>query len=188
MHFMTRSIFLFAVASGFGGLAAAQSSEFAAGRAYYQEGQFKKAAAQFQLAVQTNPSDAESYRWLGISYQTLGDIATPFGARYYARARVSLAKAVALAPGRADYRRDLFEALTGAAESSPSALRQAAELLYTVPVDDPDYFPMRRRLEREIRTNRSASAVLGRLFLAAPRTLYGIGESPAPVCTLSSLK
>ena len=58
-----------------GGEAAGQESEFATGRAYYTEGEFKKAAAHFQLALKANPNDAESYYWMGMSYQVLADIA-----------------------------------------------------------------------------------------------------------------
>ena len=61
-----------------GSEAAGQESEFATGRAYYTEGEFKKAVAHFQLALKVNPSDAESYHWMGMSYQVLADIAFPF--------------------------------------------------------------------------------------------------------------
>lgn len=93
--------------AGFGSEADAQSSAFAAGRAYYQSGEFKKAASRFRLALKDNPSDAESYYWAGMSYEMLGDIATPFSRCYYSKARTYLTRAVDLAPNRAEYRQEL---------------------------------------------------------------------------------
>jgi tetratricopeptide (TPR) repeat protein len=162
-----------------GGKAAGQRSEFAIGRAYYTEGEFKKAAAHFQLALNSSPNDAESYYWMGMSYQVLADIAAPFDARYNSKARVCLTKAVELAPSRRDYRRDLFDFLLDSAGSSRAALRQAAGILQTVPEPDPDYSYMRQRFERERRANASADARLGRLFLAVPQVAYRIAELPA---------
>ncbi len=56
---------------------AAEQSEFAMGRAFYADGEFKQAVAHFQQAVKSNPADADSYYWMGMSYQTLADIAFP---------------------------------------------------------------------------------------------------------------
>src|SRR5579872_2233262 len=112
-----------------GNVAAAQEPEFAAGRAYYMEGEFKKAAAHFRLALKVNPNDAESYYWMGMSYQVLGDIGSPFDSKCNSKARIYLTKAMELAPSRSDYRRELFDFLVESADSSPAALRQAAELL-----------------------------------------------------------
>jgi len=112
--------------AGFGGHAASQQSAFATGRANYAEGEFRKAAAHFQLALKINPSDAESYYWMGMSYQGLADIATPFGGKYNSKARLCLTKAMELAPSRPDYRRELFDFLVDSANSSGTALKQAA--------------------------------------------------------------
>src|SRR5713226_4340434 len=161
-----------------GSEAVAQESEFATGRAYYMEGEFKKAVAHFQLALKVNPNDAESYYWMGMSYQVLADIAFPFAGKYTSKARVYLTRATELAPGRLDYRRELFDFLVDSAGSSRAAARQAADLLRTVPESDPDYTYMRRRFECERRANASAEARLGRLFLAIPRATYRIAELP----------
>lgn len=161
-----------------GSEAAGQESEFAAGRAYYAEGEFKKAVAHFQLALKVNPNDAESYYWMGMSYQVLADIAFPFAGKYTSKARISLTRATELAPGRLDYRRELFDFLVDSAGSSRAAARQAADLLRTVPESDPDYSYMHQRFERERRENASANARLGRLFLAIPRATYSIAELP----------
>jgi tetratricopeptide (TPR) repeat protein len=162
-----------------GSEACGQGSEFAAGRAYYIEGEFKKAVTHFQLALKVNPDDAESYYWMGMSYQMLGDIAFPFAGRYTSKACVYLTRATELAPGRLDYRRELFDFLLDSAGSSRAALRQAEDLLRAVPEPDPDYSYMRQRFERERRANGSADARLGRLFLAIPRVTYRLADLPA---------
>src|SRR6266567_7895073 len=111
-----------------GSEAAGQKSEFATGRKYYVDGEFKKAVAHFQLALKVNPDDAESYYWMGMSYQVLADIAFPFAGRYTSKASVYLTRATELAPGRLDYRRELFDFLLNSAGSSRAAARQAADL------------------------------------------------------------
>jgi tetratricopeptide (TPR) repeat protein len=167
-------IFLAALSSE----AASQGSEFATGRAYYVEGEFKKAAAHFQLALKVNPNDAESYYWMGRSYQVLADIASPFDYKYKSKARINLTKAMELAPERSDYRRELFDFLVDSGGSSRGAMRQAADLMRTVPEPDPDYNYMHRRFELERRVNASADTRLGRLFLAIPRATYRLAELP----------
>jgi tetratricopeptide (TPR) repeat protein len=162
-----------------GNEAAGQESEFATGRAYYTEGEFKKAVTHFQLALKVNPNDAESYYWIGMSNRVLADIAFPFAGKYTSKARVYLTRATELAPGRLDYRRELFDFLLDSAGSSTAALRQAADLLRTVPETDPDYSDMHRRFELERRVNASAEARVDRLFLTIPRTTYRIAELPA---------
>lgn len=161
------------------GHAAGQGSEFAAGRAYYTEGEFRKAAQQFQLALRTNPDDAETWYWAGMSYERLADIAMPFGAKYNAKAREYLTKAMKLAPSRADYRDDLFEFLLNSADSSRTALPLAAGVLLSVSETDPAYDGMRRRFEDERKLNSSGGARLSRLFLAVPRAAYEIAALPA---------
>jgi tetratricopeptide (TPR) repeat protein len=162
----------------FRGPAAGQRSEFATGRAYYTDGEFKRAAAHFQLALKTNPNDAESYYWMGMSYEVLADIAAPFKGKYTSKARVCLTKAMELAPSRPDYRRELFDFLLDSAASSQTALRQAGGILLTASESDPDYSYMLRAFENESRADSSAKARLGRLFLAVPGAAYRIAELP----------
>jgi tetratricopeptide (TPR) repeat protein len=163
----------------FSSLADAQRPGIETGRAYYTAGEFKKAAAHFQLALKTVPDNAESYYWMGMSYQRLADIALPFGGRYNAKARVCLTRAVELAPARLDYRDELFEFLLDPAASSASALRQAAAMLRATSEADPGYAYMRGRFQSESKANSSAEARLGRLFLAVPQAAYRIAELPA---------
>ena len=161
-----------------GSEAVAQESEFATGRAYYMEGEFKKAVAHFQMALKVNPNDAEAYYWMGMSYEVLADIAVPFAGKYTSKARVCLTRATELAPSRLDYRRELFDFLVDSASSARGALRHAADLMQTVPEPDPDYNYMHRRFELASKVNASADARLGGLFLAIPRATYRIAELP----------
>jgi tetratricopeptide (TPR) repeat protein len=176
---MKLTLLILTVLAGFGGQAAGQGSEFAAGRTYYVEGEFRKAAAHFQLALRANPDNAETCYWTGISYRMLADIATPFGSRYNSKAREYLTKAMELAPSRPYYRQALFDFLLDSADSSRTALRDAAGILLAISESDPDYSDMRRRLEDERKVNSSANAHLGRLFLTAPRAAYRIAALPA---------
>ncbi|SPF53416.1 hypothetical protein SBA4_560017 [Candidatus Sulfopaludibacter sp. SbA4] len=114
------------------GPATGQQSEFAIGRAWYTEGEFKKAAAHFELALRADPKDAESCYWMGMSYQMLADIASPLGHSYKAKARLYLMKAVELAPTRADYRRELFNFLADSA-GRPRAEAVLGGLFLAVP-------------------------------------------------------
>jgi tetratricopeptide (TPR) repeat protein len=177
---MKRTLLILAFAAITVGQAAdLAGSEFAKGRAHYTNGDYKKAATHFQRALQGNPNDADTHYWLGMSYQVLADIATPFGGSYNSKARVSLTKAMELAPDRPEFRRELFDFLLDSAASSRTALRQAAGILQSVSESDPEYDRMRRRLEDERSVNSSAEARVGRLILAMPRTAYRIGELPA---------
>ena len=144
----------------------------------------QKAVSHFELALKVNPNDAESYYWMGMAYQVLADIAFPFAGKYTSKASVYLTRATELAPGRLDYRRELFDFLVDSAGSSRAAGRQAANLLRTVPESDPDYNYLHRRYELERRANASVDARFGTLILAIPRATYRIAE--LPVSALSS--
>src|SRR5438552_1760408 len=106
---MKQNLIILMLLASVSGRAASQSSEMAAGRTHYGEGDFRKAAAHFQLAIKANPDDAEACYWTGMSYQRLADIATPFGGSYTSKARDHFERAMRLAPGRREYRGTLFE-------------------------------------------------------------------------------
>lgn len=177
-------LFISTLLTGMAGQAASLQSEFATGRAYYSSGEFKKAASQFQLALNADPSNAEFYYWTGMSYQMLADISAPFNRKYNSKARAYLTQAMELAPDRSDYRRELFDFLLGSAGRSQARWRQAAGILRTVSESDPDYNHMRWRFEQERSVNASAGAQLSRILLAVPRAAYGI--TALPVSALSS--
>jgi tetratricopeptide (TPR) repeat protein len=156
------------------GQGAEPGSEFAAGRAQYEVGAFKKAATHFQRALKTDPDDPEVNYWAGMAYQGLADVAAPFGGRYNSKARLYLTKAVDLAPRRADYRRELFAFLLDSAAASPASLRLAVAMLRQTSEVDPEYNSMRRRLERETVMAGSMEARFDRLFLAIPGAAFRI--------------
>jgi tetratricopeptide (TPR) repeat protein len=149
-------------------------SDLAAGQAYYRHGNFKRAVSQFHRALRVNGYDAELNYWMGRAYQGRGDVATPFGGGYHSKALVYLRRAVALAPGRGDYRRELFDLLVDSAEVSPSRLRLAAELVTQTSESDPEYPLMRRRLELAGRIASAPNARLDRLMLGVPRIVFGV--------------
>jgi tetratricopeptide (TPR) repeat protein len=180
---MKMKLILLILLTGLGAEAAAKQSEFAMGRACYTEGEFKKAVSHFQLAVNVNPNDAQSYYWMGMSYQVLADIAFPFSGKYNSKARASLTKATELAPDRSDYRKELFDFLLGPAGSSRASRRQAASILQSVSLQDGDYETMRRQFERESRADASADARLAKVFLAVPRAVYSIADMAATGCS-----
>ena len=139
--------------------AAGQQSELAAGRASYQSGEFKQAVAHFQLALHADPRNAESNYWLGRSYETLADIATPFGRKYRFLARTHLTRAAELAPGRSEYRSELFEFLLDSGRQ-----HQARDILLRSAESDPDYEYMLLRFQQTRRLNASVNAWLTRFF------------------------
>jgi tetratricopeptide (TPR) repeat protein len=147
--------------------------DFAAGRAYYSEGQFREAATHFELALKTNPEDAASHYWAGRSYEVLADVAAPLGHKYRPKARLHLSRAAALAPAELEYRRELFHFLLDS-----GGWREAAAIIRSVGEADPEYEIMLREFGRGRRVNSSAEARLGSLFLAAPRAVYRFVEAP----------
>jgi tetratricopeptide (TPR) repeat protein len=179
MRPMTLKLSSMILLAALGASAASLRSECATGRACYIDGEFKRAVTHFQLALKANPADADSYYWIGMSYQAQADIAFPFGGKYASKARLNLTRATELAPGRLDYRRELFECLLNSAGSSRSALRQAAGILRAVAPNDPDYERMRQQFDEASKAYASADARLGRLFLAVPQAAYRIADVAA---------
>lgn len=143
----------------FAALAVGQQSELAAGRASYQSGEFKQAVAHFRIALQADPHSAESNYWLGRTYETLADIATPFGRRYRSLACAYLTKAAELEPGRPEYRSELFEFLLDSGRQN-----QARDLLVRSAESDPDYEYMLSRFQQARRLNASLDAWLTKAF------------------------
>ena len=147
----------------------AQQPELVAGRASYTDGEFKAAVVHFQRALQSDPHDAACHYWIGRSYETLADIAAPFGAKYRTLARAYLTKAADLAPGRPEYRRELFDFLLDSANFTRSEQQQAAGILLASAESDPDYDALSSRFEQARKAKSSVNARLGRLILAAPQ-------------------
>ena len=151
--------------------AAELRTEYATGREYYASGEFKKAAAHFELAVKADPQNAEKHFWLGKSYQVLADIGSPlFGGRSASKARNHLSKALELAPENKEYRQQLFDFLVGS-DRSVAALHRAETILHTVAETDPDYPSMQSGLRKEQLQRSSADVRLGGLVFTAPRQI-----------------
>lgn len=161
----------------FGTLATAQPSEIAAGRASYRDGEFRKAVEHFQLALVSDPQNAQSHYWIGRSYETLADIAMPFGARYRTLARTHLTRAAELAPERPEYRRELFDFLLDSTHFSRSEQQQAVGILLASAESDPEYDYLRLRFEQARKASSSVNGRLSRLFLAAPQTAFRIATA-----------
>jgi len=160
--------------SAAGSPAADLRSELAAGQDCYRQGDFKRAVSHFHRALRVDGYDAELNYWMGRAYQGRGDVATPFGGGYNAKALVYLRRAVALAPDRAEYRRELLDFLVYSADVTPARLRLAADLVSRTSESDPEYPLMRRRLELTRRMASSPDARLDRLMLGVPRTVFGV--------------
>jgi tetratricopeptide (TPR) repeat protein len=162
----------------YGANAADRSPEFAEGRAYYADGDFKKAVAHFELALKSDPNDADANYWTGMAYQRLADIATPFGGKYNSKARRYLSKAVLLSPNRPDYRLELFNHVLDTADSTHSRPPRELSALVSASESDPEFPEMQRRLESASRQGLSTGVILDRLFLTAPRLAYDLTSLP----------
>jgi tetratricopeptide (TPR) repeat protein len=155
-------------------------NEFEAGRQCYIAGEFKRAASHFGQAVAADPNNANSYFWLGKSYEVLADIGAPLGGgRSSSKARAYLAKAVELAPNDAEYRHELFEFLLDWADRSRTALADAESILRTTSPSDPDYPSMRLQWQQQRNTRVSVDDRLGSLFLLVPQQSLRAMELPA---------
>jgi tetratricopeptide (TPR) repeat protein len=147
-----------------------------AGRREYAAGEFKKSASHFQRALKADPNDADSYFWLGKSYEMLADIGGPLlGSRASFKARLCLSKALQLAPDNKDYRRELFQLLI-VSDHSPDALRQAEGIIQMTPESDPDYPFMLLRLHQEYQARSSPEGRIGCAFSVLPQQLARIAQ------------
>jgi tetratricopeptide (TPR) repeat protein len=173
---MRGTLVMLMLVSAAGSPAADLRSELAAGQDYYRQGDFKRAVSHFRRALRVDGYDAELNYWMGRAYQGRGDVATPFGGGYHSKALVYLRRAVALAPDRREFRRELFDFLIYSAEVSPVRLRLAADLVSQTSESDPEYPLMRRRLELAASMASSPNARLDRLMLGVPRTVFGVIE------------
>lgn len=134
-----------------------------AGKASYQAGEFKQAVTRFQVAQRAEPQCADSYYWLGRSYESLADISTPFGRKYRGLARVHLTKAVELAPKCSEYRRELFDFLL----DSGNLAEARAMLLLKSAESDPEYDSLLARFDETKRLNDSLRGRLTKGFQLA---------------------
>jgi tetratricopeptide (TPR) repeat protein len=169
-------LFIFALA----GQGAESLNEVLAGRSSYNAGDYRKAAGHFDKAVKADPNDAGTYYWRGRSYALAGDLTGPlFGNRVLSKARASLARAVELAPGNSDYRREYFNFLLWTDESR-GALDRAQRVLQEMPESDPDYRSMQWELQQQREERKSAENRVAGIFLAVPKAVVQAVDRPMP--------
>jgi hypothetical protein len=175
-------LFVLAIAALHAG--AAQNIDFSTGHRYYEDAEFGKAAAHFQIPCRAD-GNAEACYWTGLSYERLADTRTPFGCGIDAKARQYLRQAVRLGPERRLYREAFFDFLLDTADCSRTALQEAADLLAATPEGGNDYDRMRSHLEEAMRQKGSVSGRLARMLLVVPRAAYRAGALPGAVLTNS---
>jgi tetratricopeptide (TPR) repeat protein len=172
LHLVSMLLVIFACAAS----PAESRSAHDAGRREYAAGEFKRAASHFQRALKADPNDADSCFWLGKSYEILADTGGPLmGARASFKARLHLAKALELAPGNEDYRRELFQMLIES-DHSPGALRQAESIIQMMPESDPDYPFMLMRLHQEHEARSSLEDRVRCAFAVMPQQVARLGQ------------
>jgi hypothetical protein len=165
--------------------AAMHTRELAAGMQYYEQAEFAKAAARFQVLCNVE-GNAEACYWTGAAYERLADTRTPYGCRTAAKASPYFTKAMALAPDRPAYRDALFDYLVDHADCSRTALWEAAGILSMIPESDPAHALLRDRLIEAAQWNRSLESRLANVFLAVPRATYRISVLPAALVSRSA--
>jgi tetratricopeptide (TPR) repeat protein len=148
-----------------------------AGHRDYAAAEFKKAASHFQQAIKADPNDADSWFWLGKSYEMLADIGGPLlAARTSLKARLYLAKALQLAPKNGDYRRELFQFLI-VSDHSPGALHLAKSIIQMTPESNPDYRFMQLEWQKECRVRSSAEYRVEGAFGFLPQELARMSQT-----------
>ncbi len=150
--------------------AAAGENEMAAGLRFYEAAEFGQAAVRFQIVCRD--ANAEACYWAGLSYERLGDTKIPFGCSTSRKAEEYFARAVALEPGRTEYRDALFNFLLSYSDCSRTGIRRAAAILAATPESDPDYPRMCDRLQEAVRWNQSLETRLSNFFLLIPRATH----------------
>ncbi len=148
---MLRATLLTVLFSGWLVGAMIPTSTVAVGREHYRAGHPGTAAHHLEFVLKADPGNAEAAYWLAMSYQSMADIATPFGGHFRSKAHRYFIRAMQLAPARTDYRMAFFDFLLDAADSSASSLLEARRLVESTRECDPDYTEMRRRLAEEER-------------------------------------
>jgi hypothetical protein len=108
------------------------------GETRFEHCEFKDAARAFSKALQYSPDDPGLHHWLGKSYARMAEVASPLHAsRDARRARVSLERAVDLAPRNQQYLRELFDFYLDSPEWFGGALGKAEDLVKRIEPDDP---------------------------------------------------
>ncbi len=108
------------------------------GKAYFMQGEYKKASEAFEKLVAAEPRNSEYHHWLGKAYgrraETSSFVTAP---RYASKAREEFEKAVELDPRNSEAVNDLFEYYLEAPGFLGGGLEKAAALVKRIGELDP---------------------------------------------------
>jgi tetratricopeptide (TPR) repeat protein len=116
-------------------------ADFLRGQAYFQLGEFKKAATALEAAVAGRPNDSNVHLWLGRAMGRRAETANPFQAPGLAsKARQSFERAVELNPANGEALGDLFEYYLEAPGFLGGGLDKAKRIAERIrPLDEAEY-------------------------------------------------
>lgn len=143
------------------------------GKAYYMEGDYKKASAYFEKAVAADPRNSAYHHWLGRAYGKRAETSSFVTAPGFARkARQHFEKAVELDPKNLEAINDLFEYYLEAPGFLGGGLEKAAALVERIRVLDPaEAHYAEARLAEKRRELARAEQQLRQAIELAPRQL-----------------
>lgn len=143
------------------------------GKAYYMEGDYKRAAESFEKAVAANPASSAYHHWLGRAYGKRAETSSFLTAPGHARkAREEFEKAVELDPNNLEAINDLFEYYLQAPGFLGGGLEKAAALVERIARLDPaERYYAEARLAEKRRQFAHAEQQLRQALALAPRQL-----------------
>lgn len=143
------------------------------GKAYYMEGDYKKASESFQKAVSAEPTNSSYHHWLGRAYGKRAETSSFLTAPgYAAKARQEFEKAVELDPNNLEALNDLFEYYLQAPGFLGGGLEKAAALVERIGRLDPaERHYAEARLAEKRREFAHAEQQLRQALALAPRQL-----------------
>jgi len=143
------------------------------GKAYYMEGDYKKASESFQKAVEADPANSAYHHWLGRAYGKRAETSSFLTAPSYAgKARQEFERAVELDPNNLEAINDLFEYYLQAPGLLGGGLDKAAALVERIGRLDPvERHYAEARLAEKRREFAHAEQQLRQALALAPRQL-----------------
>jgi tetratricopeptide (TPR) repeat protein len=143
------------------------------GKAYYMDGEFRKAADFLEKAVREDPRNSEYHDWLGKAYGRRAEEASFLTALSYARkTRDSFETAAALDPQNLEALGDLFEYYLEAPGIVGGGVDKAERVAVSIGrVDQAEYHYARARLAEKRKDMRAAEGELRAAMRLAPGEL-----------------
>lgn len=143
------------------------------GKAYYLEGDYKKASEYFEKAVAADPGNSAYHHWLGRAYGRRAETSSFLTApRYAGKARQQFETAIRLDPNNLEAVNDLFEYYLHAPGFLGGGLQKAAALVEQIGRLDPaERHYAEARLAEKRREFARAEQQLRQAIEAAPRQL-----------------